>query len=66
VKYHFTNEFTATRQKLEQYFGSMDAKVYVSRDKFNNLVGAPRGYTINVALGFSLLYREGKARTHVN
>ncbi len=66
VKYHFTNEFTATRQKLEQYFGSMDAKVYVSRDKFNNLVGAPRGYTINVALGFSLLYRAGKARTHVN
>lgn len=66
IKYHFSNEIYASRSIMEQYIGSLDAKVYVSRDKFNALVGVPRGYTINVALGFSLIYREGKARTHVN
>lgn len=62
VKYHFSNEFTASRRVLEQYFASVDAKVYVSRDRFNSIVGAPRGFTVNLCLGLSLLYKEGKAK----
>lgn len=61
VKYHFSNEYEATQRVLEQYLVSVDAKIFVERDRFNSLVDTPRGYTLNLSLGFSLTYKEGKS-----
>ena len=65
VKYHLSSELSATKSTLEQYFASVDAKVFVSRDRFNSIVGSPKGYTINLSLGFSLMYKEGKAKQKI-
>ena len=61
-KFHLLNDITAYKSSFEQYLLSVDYKVYVSRDNFKSIVGSPKGYTINMSLGFSLLYKEGKAK----
>ena len=65
MKYHLSSELSATKSTLEQYFASVDAKVFVSRDRFNSIVGSPKGYTINLSLGFSLMYKEGNAKQKI-
>lgn len=61
-KFHLLNDITAYKSSFEQYLLSVDYKIYVSRDNFKSIVGSPKGYTINMSLGFSLLYKEGKAK----
>lgn len=61
-RYHLVNDITGLQSSFEQYLVSVNGKIYVSRDRFNGIVGAPRGYTINLSLGFSLQYKEGVAK----
>lgn len=59
-KYHLLNEITVSKSAFEQYLLSVEGKVFVSRDNFISIVGAPKGYTINISLGFAMQYKEGK------
>ena len=62
VKYHLSSADAYLQNHLEQFLCSAHGKIYLSRDRFKSIVGAPTGVTINVQLGFSFGMKQSKIR----
>ena len=65
VKYHLATGEVYMSDFLEQFLCSAHGRVYICRDKFKSIVGAPQGYTINMQLGFSFGMKQSKIRRAV-
>ncbi|MBQ6069107.1 MAG: hypothetical protein IJK84_06360 [Bacteroidales bacterium] len=62
VKYHMANDETYYRTQLEQFLLSAHGKVYLTFDRYRDLIGTPTGVTINAQVGFSLGIKQSKLR----
>ena len=65
VKYIFSSDETYYGNQLTRFLMGVQGKVYLSKDIFNSIIGAPQGLTINAQLGLSLGMKEYKLRRAV-